>query len=224
MRKPSQAPVLAPESESTLSKVTPIAILDQLPVPNINSQSGKILTASLAKTRASLGDAKNWNQIGDAYAQLQRESEDSRYFDAAGAAYAEALRLSPNHVAALAGMAWVTGGKHQFDKSIEWGNQALAIDPQCIEALGIVGDAALEIGNDDLSFESYQKMMDLRPDLSSWSRGAHLLWMTGETNHAMMLMRKAINAGAPFAENTAWCKIGWRPCYSIRERFPPLRR
>ncbi|MDQ3200048.1 MAG: tetratricopeptide repeat protein [Verrucomicrobiota bacterium] len=39
-------------------------------------------------------------------------------------------------------------------------------------------------------------MMDLRPDLSSWSRGSYL---------PMWLMEKAIKAGGPYAENTAWC-------------------
>jgi tetratricopeptide (TPR) repeat protein len=49
-------------------------------------------------------------------------------------------------------------------------------------------------------------MMDLRPDLSSYSRGAHLLWITGNRPKALSLMEQAIRAGAPYAENTAWCR------------------
>jgi tetratricopeptide (TPR) repeat protein len=69
-----------------------------------------------------------------------------------------------------------------------------------------MGDAALELGNYDEAFEHYQAMMNLRPDLSSWSRGAWLLWLTGDKTRAMWLMDKAIKSGAPFAENSAWCR------------------
>ena len=82
------------------------------------------------------------------------------------------------------GMAWVAGGRHVFDQSIEWANRALKIDPGNAPARGIIGDAALELGDYDRAFDEYQKMMDLRPDLSSWSRGAWLLWLTGNPSKA----------------------------------------
>ena len=100
----------------------------------------------------------------------------------------------------------MTGGRHQFEKSKAWANRALKYDPEHTAAYGILGDAALEVGDYDAAFEHYQKMMDLRPDLSSLSRGAHLLWVTGDKSKALWLMGKAIDAGAPFAENTAWCR------------------
>ncbi len=49
-------------------------------------------------------------------------------------------------------------------------------------------------------------MLDIRPDISSYSRGAHLLFLTGDTRKATWLMAKAIRAGSPYAENTAWCR------------------
>lgn len=206
-REPAKPLDLSKSTEPQSSVLTPAAILSQLPAADINSNSGKIFAAALLKTRTVPNHAKSWIEAGDALAQLQRESEHARYYDAAEAVYAEALRLAPVNVDALTGMAWVTGGRHQFDKSIDWGKQALAVDSQCIEAYGILGDAALELGDYDMAFENYQIMMDLRPDLSSWSRGAHLLWVTGEKGKALALMGKAIGAGAPFAENTAWCRI-----------------
>ena len=61
-------------------------------------------------------------------------------------------------------------------------------------------------GTTDGAYEHYQAMMDAKPDLSSWSRGASLLWITGNRSRAIWLMERAIKAGAPFAENTAWCR------------------
>lgn len=216
IQKPSEK-----SSPANISAPTPEAVLGRMPLPDTTTPTGMLLAASLQKTRTSPSDPKNWILTGDALAQLQRETESPHYHDAAEAAYMEALRRAPKSSAALAGMAWVTGVRHQFDKSIDWGNQALAADPECIDALGILGDAALELGDYDLAFEHYQKMMDLRPDLSSWSRGAHLLWLTGETNKAMTLMGKAIAAGAPFAENTAWCRVRMATMLFHQGALPP---
>ena len=82
----------------------------------------------------------------------------------------------------------------------------MALDADNAAACGILGDADVELGEYDAAYTHYQKMMDLKPDLSSWSRGAHLLWLTGDERKAVWLMEKAIKAGGPFAENTAWCR------------------
>jgi tetratricopeptide (TPR) repeat protein len=205
--EPPHAPPPANSRTPSTPTLTADGILSRLPLPDVQTKTGKLLAASLLKTRTSPDDAKNWTHTGDVLAQLQRESELPSFFDAAELAYTEALRLSRENVPALAGMAWVTGGRHQFDQSIEWASKALAVDPNCTDAYGILGDAALELGDYEMAFENYQKMADLRPDLSSLSRGAYLLWLTGETNKAKTLMGKAIAAGAPFGENTAWCRI-----------------
>jgi tetratricopeptide (TPR) repeat protein len=62
------------------------------------------------------------------------------------------------------------------------------------------------MGDYEAAYKHYQKMLDVRPDLSSYSRGAHLLFVTGNVRKAALLMQKAIAAGAPHAENTAWCR------------------
>jgi tetratricopeptide (TPR) repeat protein len=74
------------------------------------------------------------------------------------------------------------------------------------QAHALLGDAAVELGKYDEAFDHYQRQLDLRPDLSSYSRSAHLLWLTGNVRRAQWLMRKAIAAGGPQAENTAWCR------------------
>jgi tetratricopeptide (TPR) repeat protein len=221
IQKPSESSSSPDSGQAIAAPLTPDAILSRLPLPDLATPAGQLLATAVQKTRTSPNNPENWLLTGNALAQLQRETEAPRFHDAAEAAYMEALRLAPKSSAALAGMAWVTGGRHQFDKSIEWGNQALAVDPQCADAFGILGDAALELGDYDLAFEHYQEMMDLRPDLSSWSRGAHLLWLTGETNKAMTLMAKAIAAGAPFAENTAWCRVRMATMLFHQGALPP---
>jgi tetratricopeptide (TPR) repeat protein len=170
------------------------------------TQSGKALEAALARVGQSGAKPEEWCMLGDLFAQLQRESGETKRHDDAEIAYQHALYLRPDSVDALTGMAWVTGGRHDFPTSIQWAQKALAVDEHNPTAYGILGDAALELGEYDDAYEHYQKMIDLKPDLSSWSRGAYLLWLTGDKSKAMALMTKAINAGGPYAENTAWCR------------------
>ena len=92
---------------------------------------------------------------------MLRDTADEKYYDYAETAYQYALKLHPSAVDALSGMAWVTGGRHQFEQSREWANRALAIDPENAAACGILGDAALELGDYDAAYDHYQKMMDL---------------------------------------------------------------
>jgi len=188
------------------AELTPEQILAAIPALAGNSETDKALAATLAKVRQNLRSAIAWVNLGDALAQVLRDSADPKYYDFAEMAYRHALQLNPRSVDAMTGMGWVSGGRHVFDQSIEWANQAVALDVGNAAARGILGDAALELGDYDKAFEEYQKMMDLRPDLSSWSRGAYLLWLTGNRSKAVRLMEKAIRAGAPYAENTAWCR------------------
>ena len=184
----------------------PNDILAALPAIADTTAAGKARASALAKVRTAPANAAVWVELGDALAQELRDTANQTFYDHAGAAYREALRLAPATTEAMTGLAWVFGGRHQFDQSIDWANKALELRPDFPDAYGIIGDAELELGRYDDALDHYQKMMDLRPDLSSWSRGAHLLWITGDKSKGMWLMERAIKAGAPYAENTAWCR------------------
>ena len=181
-------------------------ILASIPQSKDDSASGKAVIEAVAKIRKKPAEPQSWVALGDSLAQVLRDSSDQTYFNYAERAYLQALSLDPNWADAMNGMAWVTGGRHLFPESIEWANKALKVAPDSADAHGLLGDAAVEQGDYDAAADHYQKMMDLRPDLSSWSRGGYLLWLTGDPSKAMLLMEQAIRAGAPFTENTAWCR------------------
>lgn len=159
-----------------------------------------------AVTTASPKSERAWSDLGDAYMQKARETADASYYTRAEAAYRKALAINDKTVEALEGMAWVNGGRHEFEASIDWANKALAINPKLEAAYGLRGDAALEMGDYDEAFDQYQKMLDSRPDLASYGRSAHLLQVTGDSRRATWLLAKAIATGGQFAENTAWCR------------------
>jgi tetratricopeptide (TPR) repeat protein len=148
-----------------------------------------------------------WIEVGQALMQAQRDTQDTRFFDEAIIVYDYALHLAPQQSVALIGLAAAYGGKHEFARSIEYAQRAISLDPAQVEAYGIWGDALVERGEYEAALEHYQTMMNLRPDLSSWSRGAHLLWQMGKKTAALSLMERALRAGGPHAENTDWCRV-----------------
>jgi tetratricopeptide (TPR) repeat protein len=137
--------------------------------------------------------------------QAREGKPDSRHAQA-DYAYRRALDIAPGNPGALVGMAWVCNSRHEFDAGRLWAERAIALDAGVPEAHALLGDAALECGDYDQAFKHYQTGLDLRPDLASYARAAHLLWMTGDANRAKRLMQRAIKSGGPHAENTAWCR------------------
>ena len=151
-------------------------------------------------------EAALWVERGDALMQKSREWFDGRLYAQAESAYLQALALDREHEAAMVGLAWVYNSEHSFDAGKDWAQKALARNPRLPHAHALLGDAAVELGDYEDAFEHYQKALDIRPDLSSYSRAAHLMWLTGDTRKARWLMNKAVAAGGTHAENIAWCQ------------------
>src|SRR4030095_3481640 len=159
-----------------------------------------------ARTRQHRDDPSGWPALCDAVMQKAAEPADSAYYRRAELAFERARALDAADVPATVGLARVHSARHEFEKSIEWARRAPELDPKNAGAYGLLGDAALELGDYEAATEHYQQMLDLRPDISSYSRSAHLLFVTGDARRAAWLMDRAIKAGAGYAENTAWCR------------------
>jgi tetratricopeptide (TPR) repeat protein len=70
---------------------------------------------------------------------------------------------------------------------------------------GVLGDVLIDEGKVREGAAAYQKMIDLRPDLQSYARAAHVRWLTGDLNGAIELIKLAIAGSSPNdAEAAAW--------------------
>ncbi|HRI14161.1 MAG TPA: tetratricopeptide repeat protein [Verrucomicrobiota bacterium] len=70
---------------------------------------------------------------------------------------------------------------------------------------GLLGDVLMEQGRLNEAAEAYQQMMDLRPDLHAYARGAHLRWLKGDLAGALELIDMAVGAASPQSpEAAAW--------------------
>ncbi len=151
-------------------------------------------------------DAEALVRLGDAYGQKARETADPGYYARAEAAFERARASRPELADALVGLAWVAGARHELGASAEWARRALAIDPTLPAAHALLGDAALEQGDYPAAAEHYQRTLDLRPDLAALGRAGQVLFLTGNAAKAIVMMQRAVAAGAPYAENTAWAR------------------
>jgi tetratricopeptide (TPR) repeat protein len=69
----------------------------------------------------------------------------------------------------------------------------------------LYGDVLMEQGRLTEAIPIYQRMIDLRPDLQSYTRVAHMRWLKGDLAGAIEVMRVAVTSGSPNdAEPTAW--------------------
>ena len=70
---------------------------------------------------------------------------------------------------------------------------------------GVLGDILIDEGKVREGAAAYQKMVDLRPDLQSYARAAHVRWLTGDLEGAIELMKLATTASSPNdPEAAAW--------------------
>jgi tetratricopeptide (TPR) repeat protein len=70
---------------------------------------------------------------------------------------------------------------------------------------GLLGDILMEQGRLTEAVAAYQTMIDLKPDLQSYTRIAHLRWLKGDLDGSIEVMRMAVTSGNPHdAEPTAW--------------------
>jgi tetratricopeptide (TPR) repeat protein len=62
---------------------------------------------------------------------------------------------------------------------------------------GVLGDVLVDQGKIREAAAAYQRMVDLRPDLQSYTRAAHIRWLTGDLAGARELMELATASSSP---------------------------
>ena len=132
--------------------------------------------------------------LGYAYLQNVREKGDPADYGRAEAAFDEALRRDSENVNALIGKGALAAAQHEFRDALELGNRALAISPRTARAHGVVVDALTELGRYDEALVSTQTMIDLRPDLASYSRVSYQRELHGQVDGAIVAMEQAYSS------------------------------
>lgn len=173
----------------------------------IDTQDVDAAIASLDRRIDEGGPRVAADQAALALAFLQKarvEAEPTLYSDADDA-LAASFRIQPNDNAeATLGAAILAGSRHDFHGQLRWARRAVAINPYDAEAHGIAGDAYIELGRTERGLESYQRMVDIRPDLSSLGRISYAADVQGNTPGAIEAMERALTFAGSSRESAAW--------------------
>ncbi len=145
--------------------------------------------------------------LGQAYLQKARETGDPGYYPRAEALFQQALTADDDDVEAIVGLGTLALARHEFAEALDWGERARALNPYHAAAYGVIGDAQVELGHYDDAVETVQAMVNLRPDLGSYSRVSYLRELMGDREGALLAMEQAATAGSGYAENVAWVRV-----------------
>ena len=138
------------------------------------------------------------------YQQKIRETADISYYDTIDSLMDKAEVLSPQDPDILSQRAQVALGRHSFQKWKQYILKALAINPSRATYYWTLGDAEIELGEYTGAIDAFQKMIDIRPDYSSYIRIAYLREIYGDIQGAKDSIGLAIDAGSTNKENIAF--------------------
>jgi tetratricopeptide (TPR) repeat protein len=166
------------------------------------------------------GDVRAYELLGAAYLQRARETGDPSYYGKAQSVFDEALSRDPQDVEALLGAGALANARHQFREALELGERARSLNPTISRVYGVIADAQIELGMYDAALDTLRQMVELRPDLSSYSRISYARELHGDTVGAIEAMQRAIVAGGPATENTLWVRVQLGNLYFNRGDVP----
>lgn len=132
---------------------------------------------------------------GSEYIRRARGSSRPELYRNAEACVAEALALQPEFAAALRLRGLILLNDHEFAKARDLAQRMLERDADDALTWGTKSDAELELGDTRAAIESAQRMLDLKPNLPSYGRAAHLRWLQGDLASAKRLYELAIASG-----------------------------
>lgn len=165
------------------------------------------LQERLRQNSSDAASAANYAQLGNLLLLRMRETGDASLYGQAEHALNEALRRDSKQLDALIGQGSLALSRHQFAEALNWAERARTINPFRAQVFGIIADAQIELGRYNEAAQTLQAMIDLRPDIASYSRVSYLRELHGDMPGAIDAMRRAVEAGNPAAEGTWWAMV-----------------
>ncbi len=168
------------------------------------SETDKRIVELQERVRLSPAQGPYLERLGWAFVEKARISGDAGFYTLAEQAARALDQAAPGDPAGLLLLGHVRHTQHRFAEAEEIGRRLTGLREAPFDH-ALLGDALMEQGKLEEAVAVYQKMVDLRPGLQTYSRVAHLRWLKGDLEGALALMREAVNAGGAGAkEATAW--------------------
>ena len=171
-----------------------------------NASTDTLIKSLQDRLRANPEDWQSYSLLGLAYLQKARETGDPTYYQKTEESLDHALAMQPSDYASISAKGALALARHDFHSALDWGMKAREINPDRMYAYGVIADAQIELGRYEEAIQTLQTMVDLRPDMSSYSRISYIRELHGDTKGAVEMMQLAVNSGTPNSESTAWVR------------------
>ena len=157
-----------------------------------------------AKIKAAPKRTELLERLGWALVAKARLTSDPGFYNLAEEA-GKAIRATlPDDAGAMLLLGHIYDAQHRFAEA-EKIARGLTEQREFVFDYALLGDALMEQGKLDEAVEAYQKMVDLKPCLQTYSRVAHMRWLKGDLSGAIAAARLAVSAGSPREpEPSAW--------------------
>lgn len=192
----------------------------------------KNITYQLLERKGALAEAKEWSFIkteaAKLYKKLEQKPGDGKtlvllanimimearatgnyaYYDAVAMKYInDVLKNEPGNFEALTLRSVVLLSQHHFADGLAAAEAVRKINPYNSFVYGLLIDGNVEMGRYDSAVAAAEKMIDIRPDLRSYSRISYLREIHGDFPGAIEAMKMAVEAGADGDEATEWARV-----------------
>jgi tetratricopeptide (TPR) repeat protein len=176
----------------------------------VTSLTGDAAQVSELQSRLKLhpANAQLQGSLGIAYLQRARETNDPSYYTKAQTLLGRSLKRDPAGLDATIGAGSLALSYHDFREALRLGQRALTLSHGFSPAaLGMIGDASVELGRYRQGFEAFTRLGELRPGLVAYARLSYSRELVGDVDGATRLMREAVDAGSGAPENTQWTRV-----------------
>lgn len=164
---------------------------------NTASESDQAMRSALELIQRVPDSTLGYNQVAILHIQKARRTGDFGLNKKAEIAVDRALELSPDDVPSRKLKASLLLTFHRFDEALAAGKELDRDDPNDAFVYGVLTDANTELGNYDEAIAAAQRMVDLKPNASSYARVAHLRSLFGDHAGAVKMYTTAVQITDP---------------------------
>lgn len=161
----------------------------------------------LALIKDNPTDAKSQLRLAQLYIQEARVTGNYAYYDVAAMKYVnDVLNIDSLNFTGLVFKSLIYMSQHHFADGLDVAHKAQQINPYNAYVYGLLVDGNVEMGNYDTAVYYADRMVSVRPDLTSYSRVSYLREIFGDYNGSIKAMEMAVEAGGAGDENTEWSR------------------
>lgn len=164
------------------------------------------IESALKLIKAAPNSSNSYVRLSSAYIRLARQTGDFSLNSKAEAAVIKALEIQPDALDALKLKTSLHLTMHRFAEARAMAAELNQKHPRDAFFYGALTDANVELGNYEEALNAAQKMVDMKPDMTSYVRVSQMRSLYGDPKGAIEAMSLAARIADPNdAEARAWC-------------------